>query len=482
MNNRKIARKGIINILLTFSSQFVSLILSLVMTIIIPKMLGVSEFGYWQLYLFYTGYIGLFHFGLIDGINLRNGGLSYHSLDKPVLKSQLVVLIMVQMLISTIIITVGSILVGNDNRLNILLYTGICLVITNTEMFFLYVLQATNKIKQYAISVVVEKIVMLLLIVGLIYFQSNHFELYILANIVSKVLGLLIGAYFCRDLIMGKMSDLKATIKELLENVNSGSKLLLSNISSMLILGNGRFFIDKLWGIQVFGKVSFSFTLSNMILLFINSISIVLFPILRRVPKEKLTEIYSVLRTGLMMLLTGALIIYIPAKEVVSIWLPNYAESLKYMALIFPLVIFDGKMQMLISTNFKVIRKEGMLLKVNVISVIGSIILCGFSAYVVNSVNAVIVSMVIIVIFRSVIAEIYLSREINISITKNLIREILLVIIFMLSSWYIDGIISMLIYAGAYLVFLYSNRKDVRKVLKVIKKVFSRESEGGKEE
>lgn len=473
MNNKQMARKGINNILLTFSSQFVSLILSLIMTVIIPKVLGVSEFGYWQLYLFYTGYVGLFHFGLIDGINLRNGGLSYHSLNKPVLKSQLVVLIIVQVLVSMIIITVGFMVVGNDDRINILLYTGVCLVITNIEMFFLYVLQATNRIREYAYSVVVEKIVMLLLIIVVILIQSSDFEFYIFANIISKILGFLMGAYFCRDLITGKMSNLKKTMKELSENINSGSKLLLSNISSMLILGNGRFLIDKLWGIQVFGKISFSFTLSNMILLFINSISIVLFPILRRVPKEKLSEIYSVLRTGLMMLLTGALIIYIPVKEVVSIWLPNYAESLKYMALIFPLVIFDGKMQMLISTNFKVIRKEGMLLKVNVISVIGSIILCGCSAYVINSVNAVIISMVIIVIFRSVIAEIYLSREINISITKNLIREILLVIIFMLSSWYIDGIISMLIYAGAYLVFLYSNRKDVEKVLQVVKKVFS---------
>ncbi|PEN60671.1 hypothetical protein CN540_03345 [Bacillus toyonensis] len=473
MNNKQMARKGINNILLTFSSQFVSLILSLVMTVIIPKVLGVSEFGYWQLYLFYTGYVGLFHFGLIDGINLRNGGLSYHSLDKPVLKAQLVVLIIGQMLISTIIITVGSMLVGNDNRLSILLYTGICLVITNIEMFFLYVLQATNRIKQYAFSVVVEKIIMLLLIIVVISFQSSHFEFYIFSNIVSKVLGLLIGAYFCRDLIMGKMSDLKTTVKELIENINSGSKLLLSNISSMLILGNGRFLIDKFWGIQTFGKISFSFTLSNMILLFVNSISIVLFPILRRVPKEKLSEIYSVLRTSLMMLLTGALIIYIPVREIVSMWLPHYAESLKYMSLIFPLVIFDGKMQMLISTNFKVIRKEGMLLKVNVISVIGSIILCGLSAYALNSVNAVIISMVIIVIFRSVIAEIYLSREINVSIIRNLIGEILLVIIFMLSSWYIDGTISMLIYVIAYFVFLYCNRKDVKNALKVIKKVIS---------
>ena len=58
------------------------------MSLLVPKMLGVEEFSYWQLFLFYLSYVGLFHFGITDGMYLKNGGLTYDEINKKEIGSQ----------------------------------------------------------------------------------------------------------------------------------------------------------------------------------------------------------------------------------------------------------------------------------------------------------------------------------------------------------------------------------------------------------
>lgn len=62
------------NILYAFLAQGIALFLSVLMSLIVPKILGVEQYSYWQLFIFYTGYVGFFHFGLNDGVYLRLGG------------------------------------------------------------------------------------------------------------------------------------------------------------------------------------------------------------------------------------------------------------------------------------------------------------------------------------------------------------------------------------------------------------------------
>ncbi|WP_249630235.1 hypothetical protein [Streptococcus uberis] len=62
------------NLLAAFSAQGVSLLISILMSLFVPKILGITEFSYWQLFIFYIGYAGFFHFGYNDGLYLKLGG------------------------------------------------------------------------------------------------------------------------------------------------------------------------------------------------------------------------------------------------------------------------------------------------------------------------------------------------------------------------------------------------------------------------
>lgn len=88
LQQTKKKNKLINNIIYAFFAQGVSLLLSVVMSLIVPKVLGVEQFGYWQLFIFYAGYVGFFHFGLNDGIYLKLGGSDYDNLDYNLLGTQ----------------------------------------------------------------------------------------------------------------------------------------------------------------------------------------------------------------------------------------------------------------------------------------------------------------------------------------------------------------------------------------------------------
>ncbi len=143
---------------------------------------------------------------------------------------------------------------------------------------------------------------------------------------------------------------------------------MISNIASMLIIGTIRFFVQQKWTIETFGKLSFTLSLSNMFLTFINAIGIVMFPLLRRTNQQRLPELFRILRDLFVPITYGLLIFYIPAKLILSMWLPEYTESLNFMGILFPIVIYEGRMSLLINTYLKTLRKEKTILMVNVIT------------------------------------------------------------------------------------------------------------------
>ena len=150
---------------------------------------------------------------------------------------------------------------------------------------------------------------------------------------------------------------------------------MISNLISLFIIGVVRFFIERTWDTTTFGKVSLTISISNLLMVFIRAVALVMFPMLRRTNSDKLSGIYNTMRTCLMIPLLGMLVCYYPAKVILSAWLPQYADSLIYMALLFPMCVFESKMSMLIETYMKTLRKEKWLLMVNVTTVSLSVVI-----------------------------------------------------------------------------------------------------------
>lgn len=467
MNNKFIIL--IRNFSYTLASNIISFIISAIVTLIVPKLLGLEEYGYWQLYLFYSSYVGFLHFGWLDGIYLRYGGAEYDKLDKKLFYSQFIMLLLFQFLISVAILVFTVLFVRDIEKKFIFKTIAFILMLVNIKTMFLYILQATNRIKEYARVTMLDRVVYIVLVISFLLIGIANYKIMILSDIVGKLISFICAVYFCKDIVLNKFGIFCFSFSETFNNIIVGIKLMFSNIASMLIIGIVRFGIERTWDVATFGKVSLTLNISNMTMLFINAIGIIMYPILRRTNKDKLYVIYTTARNLLMIVLLGALLMYYPMKVMLSKWLPHYSESLMFMALIFPIFIYEGKMSLLINTYYKALREEKRMLHFNLISMLLSIILSLISMQILCNLYFAVINIVILYAFRAILSELYLCKKFKMNVKKDIVLELLLTVIFIISSWYIDSWLTVIVYMLAYFIYIIVKNEDIKKMLKNIK-------------
>jgi len=456
-----------------FSAQGISLLLSITMSLLVPKLLNIEQFGYWQLFLFYAGYVGFFHFGLNDGIYLRYGGIEYNQLNRPLLGAQFWLSFLVQLMIALAIILYSWYSAVNGNREFIIICTGIFLFTSNLNNYIGWIFQASNLVRKYSLSVIIQRFSFLISVFILLLFRNNDYHAYILLFLFSSIASLIYSVAIGHRIVFVKLIAFKTTISEFFANMSVGIKLTVSNIASMLILGVGQFVVDRVWGIETFGKYSLSISLTMFFLLFISQVSMVLFPALRQASSQTQRQVYMFSRDFLSIFLSSIFLFYVPLNYLVGLWLPQYQESLRYLILFLPLAAFDGKMQVLTITYLKVFRKEKQLLLINVASLLISTILCLIGAYMLHKVEAVIIAMVVSVAVRGFIAEYYVAKLMQATITKYWIVESVLVIVFVLTTWFLDPLIGFTSYLGIYLVYLFLHKETVEKTFVQFKTIIN---------
>lgn len=462
----------LINILKNFSyslfANLISLLISTVIILVVPKLIGVEEYGFWQLYLFYSSYVGFLHFGWNDGIYLRYGGEEYRNLDKANFFSQFYSLLILQIFIS-IFIVLGSIyLVDSEYRQFIFIMIAFQMIIVNTRYMLLYILQATNRIKDYSLVTIFDRLIYFILIVILLILGLNNFYLLVSADLIGKLLSLIYAMYLCKDIVFRKVSDFYNITQDAMLSVVAGSQLMLSNIANTLIVGIVRFGIERNWKVSVFGKISLSLSITNMFMVFINALGLVIYPVLRRVKQKSLAEIYLVMRDLLMPFALGVLILYLPIKEVLSLWLPQYAESLNYLGLLLPIVVYEGKMSLLINTYMKALRLENIMLKFNGLTVLISILFTWINAFLLQKLDLTVLSIVLLISFRGIISEVILSKRLQVSLLKDIILESIMTIVFIYSSWYLNSWITPIFYGIFYAIYLVIKKSDIEQSVKYI--------------
>jgi hypothetical protein len=459
------------NLVAAFSAQAVALLSSLVMSLVVPKVLGIEAFGYWQLFIFYCGYVGFFHFGLNDGIYLRLGGADLKSLDNGLLAAQFRAAVLIQTGFALIIIGIAWLLQPGPDRLLVILGTGAYLVTMNAFFYLGMIFQATNHTRIYSKGVIIDKVVFLAVVIAALAFEQVDYRLLMVAHIICRLIAL--GYFFAkgRALVLSSGPGSRATLGEMWVNVKVGVNLMIANIAGSLVLGIGRQFIDMRWGISSFGKVSLALAVTVFFLQFLQQVSLVLYPALRQTTAERQAELAVGMRGGLDLLLPVAYLAYLPASLLLSWWLPDYTESFFYLGLLMPVCVYDGKTQILVITYLKVLRREKQLLWLNAISLAVAALAAAIAAYLLNSVIAVVAAMSLAVIIRCLLGEWLLAKtghariRIPQTLAVLLLTAVYLAAMLTLPTWWAFAVIT-----AAYLLFLALHRKVLVDALQQVRR------------
>lgn len=283
------------------------------MVMVVPKFLSVDDYGLWQLFLFYFSYLGFLHLGWEDGIYLRYAGKRFEELDGRTFSGQFYGVTLLQIFFAGVV-TVGAQIFVDDPIKRLALLCAVWLApFVNFTNLCNFIMRITNRIKDYARFLLTERIVFFLgVLIFLLVLHKNEFRYMYYAKLFSVISVTLIGIYLCRSLLQPKFYSLESIAAEAKENLTVGSKLMLANIAGMLILGIVRYGISMGWDVATFGRVSLTLGISNFLMVFISSVSVVFFPIIKRMDDDKRVEAYKTLRIALDVILLAALIGYYP--------------------------------------------------------------------------------------------------------------------------------------------------------------------------
>lgn len=459
------------NIAYSFGANLTSLCISIFMVMFVPKFLSINDYGLWQLFLFYFSYLGFLHFGWEDGIYLRYAGKNYDELNRKTFAGQFYGIIVLQIVLAVLISSIGQILVSDPVKRTALICAAWLAPFVNFNNLCNFIMQITNRIKDYAKLLLTERVVFFLAVVlFLLVFHWNEFRYMYYAKLFSVAGISLAGVYLCRSLLRPRFYPLRQVLSEAGENLLVGSKLMLANIASMLIIGIVRYGVSIGWDVATFGKVSLTLGVSNFLMVFINSVSVVFFPIVKRMDEGRRASAYAVIRNMLDFILFAALIGYYPLKCILAWWLPKYADSLIYMSVLFPVCVFESKVTLLINTYLKSMRKEFLMLEINVVSVVFSLIVTIVTVGIWHNLDAAVFSIVLAYAFRCMLAEYHVTKILGLDLKMDMLEDLLMCSIFIVSGWMFDSFLCMMLYSAAYVVFVLVHRKSLQQIIGMVRR------------
>ncbi len=458
VQNHDVYKSGIKNVVYSIAAQGLSFVLSIVTGLMLPKAMGITQYGYWQVYLFYIGYIMLFSFGFNDGLYLRYGSLDYQQLPFEKLRSAMRVFIALISIVACLLFGL-SFLEQSPNKVFAFCTVSLNLLIMGINGTLLTILQFTNRIKLNSILTIANKLLFVTLIIPLLLLRWVDFRLIVAADILTRMLLLAVNIYKSKELFIGKAQNIADGFQEYWKDVQIGVKLMFANVMSSLLVGIGMFIVERFMPIETYGLYSFATTITSFALIFITASSLSLYPLLRRLPENALPNLYKNLNTllciGLFLLLAG----YYPLYYLIKYQFSNFAGIFDYFYLMFIIVVSQGKMQFLINTYYKVLREEKAMLVANVSGVIVALLAILPAFYFTHSIFSIVAGTTITLIWRCYASEIYLKKKMGIKGYGNIVVELSMMglfIICVISGKPLMGFVSYMLSVG---VYTFLNRK-----------------------
>lgn len=451
MENKKYILKSFSQV--TFVNLF-SMLVTAILTLIVPRYIDPLNYGLWQLFVFYQGYLGFFHFGWNDGIYLRYGGYDYSHLKKEIFSPQFWSQIFFEFIIGIIILLFFATREPEITRKYIIWQLVVNLVILNSRYMLIYLLQATARIKEYAGVLWLDRFSYIFIILLLVFTKKIDYRSLILAETYSKIAAYLLAIYYCKDLVFNRVFEWSASFREVKKNITVGYKVLFANIASILIMGVCRIGIEKNWGVKVFGEVSLTITFSQLFITFVTNVGMILFPILKKMDTARLVQTFSSLKNGITILIFFILVWYFPGSLLLKKWIPAYTNSIKYMGLLLPVCFYESKMALLNSTYLKALREEKRLMIINGWTMVLSVLLSSLFSFALKNLILSILSITILIAFRCIWSEKKVSDSLNISCHVFLNKDNSMMLAFIILNYFIGGWLGFIIYVVLFIIYI----------------------------
>lgn len=351
------------NLLKVFTANFIALIVGIVNGFFLPAFLSIDQYAYLKTFTLYISYVGIFHFGFLDGLYLKYGGKYKDSLDRKELKFEHNFFILFQLMVTSLFLILAYL-----RKDLIILAFALSIVPINMQTYFSFLYQSLGEMGTFAKIKIAYPITILCLNLSFIFLlKIDHYLPFVLAILIAYYL-----VYSIFEISYNKDFKINGIKKIQLKPLFlSGFFIMMGNLSNMFFYSIDRWYVKFLLPIENFSYYSFAVSMMGIILMMINSISMTFYPYFSRgyeVEQIKKIKIYLIIIGAISS--TGYFILSL----IVTNFIGNYVPSLQVISILFVGFPAIGVINALYVNLFKVNKQERRyfykVLKMLIISII----------------------------------------------------------------------------------------------------------------
>lgn len=454
-----------VNLILALGAQFIVLGTGIVKALLLPHVMSVSGFAYWQQYVLYSGFVGIFALGFNDGIYLLYGGYSYNELPFKRLRAAF------RFYCGMLLLFAGSIglyaLTQDLERGFGFIFVALDTFVLCVSGLMTYVLQITNQFKWYALCTVIDKFVFLAVAATMACLGVVDHKLYVVADFCSKIVAFTVFIWRCRQLAFGPAASMKEGWEEFSGDIRVGINLMFANFAGMLVANLGRFIVEWFGGLDGYAYYSFGTSVTNLVLTLVTAVSSVLYPALKRLPNDAYKSYYERIDYVVFWLVCVGLTVYFPAYLGVEVFYAKYTPMLSYLSLLFVVAVYQSKMSVLVNTFYNALRKERRLFIVNLQCVAGFCVIAFVSYSITRDIWWIAASTAIVGAGRCLLSEFELRRDLGVKRVLGAAAPLVLVLVFILVTQLCSFAVSAIGYVVAlvatvlvYVILFNRNKKE----------------------
>lgn len=429
------------DVLKVLSSNGLVAILGMVSSLVLPKILKLEDYAYYQAFLLYLSYIAVLHLGFPTGLSIKYAGVQVKKINRSQYKSEFIL----QILIPAFFTAIGiCIYIYSANAM--VLYISLMTTLYCFLAGFLSIIQSWRKFNLYAVFHA-------FLSGGSLFFPLIYFmivgrlsadiciQLYMLIYAIMMCWGLKYNAGLVRHVASKKIFS-----NENFQTEKIGFIFLLGNYINLLLHSIDKQFIQWFCVVQEFAYYSFALTMQNTMTIFITAVSQPLFPYMAS-GKLQSKEQYMTIKRLLMALGSASGLAYFACVFVVKLWISNYEASLSVIRIYFAafpaMAVINGLYLNLYKVNRRTYRYIVDLSMVLIVAVIANFLAIKLSFGYLGVAFATVLINYLWFFYGQIFFE-------EFSLEK---RDIVFIVLFLLEYFLISGIQSPLWGIAVYFIF-----------------------------
>ena len=447
-------------------SNIISIFSSVLVAFLLPKIFGITEYGYYKTYTLYITYVVLLTLGYIDGIYLKYSGQKYENLNYNKFSFYFKFFFFWQVIMSAAGIIISLCFFKNEFRY-IACFVSLYILLGNINAYFTSLSQTIKRFKELSIRNIIRSILIIcsVIIMFIMYKYSSYVITYYIYLYVFS------GIYFALDiwyLITYRKSCFSKMLVEkqdILMLIKAGLPLILSNMIGTLILTVDRQFVNICFDTDTYSVYSFAYNLLALVTTATSAVSTVLFPALRDMNKREYANKYMLCKRYLLIFITLCLNIYFPLCIFISWFLPKYLDSLIIFRIVLPGLVLSSLTQVVMQNFYKLLDinlnffiKSIIVLVISILADIGVYFVWG------NTLSISIISIFVLLIWY-VITEAKIVKILKTKFIKDMLYIIVMFTVFygitFITNYYI-GFVCLLFSSSIFtIIFYFSELKSV---------------------